>query len=240
MINQKSISIFIPIYNEAGNIDNVVSEAIRVLELLSDDYEVLLINDGSTDNSAEKILAWIRKNDKIRVITHEANLGYGSALRCGFENAKNDLILYADADMHVDLNKLREILSLTEECDLLIGYRVSRKFTLRRFFYSKVYNLLLKTLLNIKVKDANCSFKCIKKEAIKKINLSSKSVFIDGELLAEAVRNNLTIKEIPFIYRPRMCGKSNFDSLDAAFVTLKEIIIYWAKHVLIKRKNSRQ
>ena len=237
-MNLKSLSIFLPVYNEEKIIDKTISEIERVAESITDNYEILIINDGSTDHSKEKVLEWTKKNNKIKLISHETNLGYGAALRTGFKNAQNDLILYTDADMPVYLEEVKKIPPLMEEYDLVIGYRINRGDTPRRFIYSKLYNFFLRALLKIQVKDANFSFKCIKKEAIQKCNLKARSVFIDGELLAEVVRNNFKIKEIPIVYRPRKYGKSNFDTIAAALSTMKEIIYYWlGRHLSVKKSE---
>lgn len=226
-MSKKSLSIFIPVYNEEKIIDTIISAVATVAESISDNYEILIINDGSIDDSKERILKWTDRNNKIRLISHETNLGYGSALRTGFENATKDLIFYTDADMPADLNEIKTVLPLMERYDLVIGYRINRGDAAHRYLYSKIYNFLLRVLLEIKVRDANFAFKCIRKEAVKKCNLSAKSVFIDGELLAEAVRNDLTVKEVPLIYKPRQHGNSNFDSLRTAVFTAREILSYW-------------
>ena len=238
-MNKKAISIFFPVYNEERSIDAVLSETSRVMESLTDDYEILIINDGSTDRSGEIVSRWMKDNDRIKLINHEGNLGYGTALRTGFKNAEKDLVLYTDSDMPVSLDEIRNLVVAIDGYDLAIGYRINREDTLRRFIYSKIYNFLLRVLLGVKVRDANFSFKCIKKAAVQKCNLKAKSVFIDGELLAEAVRNGLTVKEVPIIYRPRKHGSSNFDSFIAAISTLKELVFYWKdRHLSIRGGRS--
>lgn len=233
-MKQKSLSVFIPVYNEEEILDNTISAILSTVKSITDDYEILIIDDGSTDSSKEKALRWVDQSDRIKLIEHQANLGYGSALISGFKNSKKDLILYTDADLPEDFNEIRTVLPLMENYDLVIGYRLNRKYTPRRFIYSKIYNFLLKVLLNVKAKDGNCSFKCIRKEAIEKINLTAKTTFIDGELLAEAVHNNLAIKEIPLVYKPRENSKSNFDSIKAAIFAMNEILSYWINNILFK------
>lgn len=236
MSNGESISIFIPVYNEEKNIDIIVPKLLAVAGSITDNFEILLINDGSSDGSREKILYWVKNNSKIKIINHENNLGYGQALRSGFSNAEKDFVFYTDADMPVDLNSLNTVIPFIKNYDLVIGYRINRNDTLRRYIYSKIYNFLLTLLLNVKVNDANFSFKCIRKEALRKCNLKAKSVFIDGELLAEAVRNGCSIKEIPIVYIPRKHGKSNFDSLKPAIHTMRELIKYWLSNQLFKKR----
>lgn len=239
MMSRKSLSVFIPVYNEDKIIDDSMLAILEVIESIADDYEILIVNDGSTDNSKEKILKWVEKCDRVKLIEHKTNLGYGLALRDGFKNATKDLIFYTDMDIPVDLNEIRKTLPLMEVYDLVIGYRINREDTPRRFIYSKIYNLLLRILFNVKAKDANFSFKCVKRAVIEKINLTAKSGFIDGELLAEAIRNNFSIKEIPLIYRPRKYGKSNFDGLKTAIFTAKEIVFYWLVNVcLLKARRG--
>ncbi|NQT46403.1 MAG: glycosyltransferase family 2 protein [Candidatus Omnitrophica bacterium] len=234
-MDPRSLTIFLPAYNEEKGIDGAISKILHSIESIVDDYEILVINDGSTDGTREKVLMWQKKNNRIRLIDHKGNLGYGATLRTGFKSAGKELILYTDADMPVDPNEIRNILPHTKEHDMVVGYRVDRKDKLCRFIYSAIYNSLLKVLFKIPVRDANFSFKCIHKKALSKCRLGARSVFIDGELLAEAVRSDLKIKEIPIAYKPREYGKSNFDSLGAAFFTLRELIGYRLRRFLRKR-----
>lgn len=236
--NQRSISIFLPVYNEEQNIDLAISTVLNTVSSISDDYEILLINDGSSDGSREKILEWAGRNANIRLVDHEINLGYGAALRSGFKNAKKDIVFYTDSDMPADMEQIKKILPLMEKYDLVIGYRINREDTVRRFIYSKIYNLLLRLLFNVRVRDANFSFKCIRREAVQKCVLKAKSVFIDGELLSEAVRNNFKIKEVPVIYTPRKKGSSNFDSLNAAVSTVKELMNSWLERRFPAKKRK--
>ena len=232
----KSISVFVPVYNEEGNIDIVVPRLLSVVRSLSNDYEILFVNDGSTDASLKKIDEWKIKDNNIRVINHEYNLGYGAALRSGFNNAENDFIFYTDADLPIDLEDIRKVVPFMENYDLVVGYRINREDTFRRYLYSRVYNFLLRLFLKVRVRDANFSFKCVKNSALRKFQLTAKSAFIDGELLAEAVQNDCLIKEIPVIYIPRKHGVSNFNTIKSATDTFIELINYWRNNYLFRKK----
>jgi glycosyltransferase involved in cell wall biosynthesis len=152
----------------------------------------------------------------VRAIHHPHNLGYGAALRTGFRHASKELVFYTDCDEPVDLSELKRALAYMQPgVDLVVGYRVRRHDTLRRWIYSRIYNLLVRFLFGVPVRDVNFSFK-----------LDSGSTFIDGELLAEACRAGCTIKEIGVEYRPRQCGKSSFDSWHAALHALGEMMAY--------------
>jgi glycosyltransferase involved in cell wall biosynthesis len=158
-------------------------------------------------------------------------MGYGVALRTGFTEANREAVFYTDCDLPADLHDLARALPLLQEADLVIGYRVKRYETLRRAIYSRIYNLLMRLLFGVHVRDVNFSFKLVRGEVLDAICLSAKTVFIDGQLLAEAVRHGYKIAEIPVEYTPRKFGRSNFDSLKTAWATLTEMTGYWLKGV---------
>jgi len=232
----KSLSVFVPVFNEEKIIDKNLGVILSTLETISEDFEILIINDGSTDCSGEIIREWAKKSQRIRFLEHKTRLGYGSALRSGFLNAAKELIFYTDMDLPADLDNLKEVMPLMDNYDLVIGYRIDRQDTLRRRVYFLVYKFLLRILFNLKIKDINFSFKCVKKTVIDKIKLTAKSGFIDGELLIESIRNGFSIKEIPIIYRPRKFGNSNFDSFRVAVNTAVEILFYWWVRNVNKKK----
>ncbi len=217
-------------YNEKETVERMVRKALRLLDGAVDDYEVLIVDDASFDSSERIAGALARENSHVRVIRHPQNRGYGAALRSGFENASKELVFYTDCDEPVDLQELLRALSLvTPDVDLLIGYRIRRYDTPRRFIYSKTYNLLCRFLLGVRVRDVNFSFKLVRREVLQRIRLTARSAFIDGELLAEAVRYGYRIVEIPVQYFPRRSGHSSFDSLRAARLTLEEMLAYWGR-----------
>ncbi len=223
-----SLSIFFPMFNEKATIERVVNKALTVLAALAHDYEVLIVDDGSSDGSEQIADDLARQHPQVRVIHHPHNLGYGAALRTGFQNATKDLVFYTDSDEPVDLWELRRALPLIgPDADLVIGYRIKRYDTLRRFIYSKVYNFLCRLLFGLHVRDVNFSFKLVKHEVLQRVRLGAGSTFIDGELLAEAVRYRYRIAEIPIAYFPRRAGRSSFDTLRAAFHALGEMLAYW-------------
>ncbi len=223
----RSLTFFIPVFNEEQIIDQNLQAVVSAVEKVAEDFEILIIDDGSRDGSNLKIRQWCKKYNKIRLIEHKINLGYGAALRSGFSNAQKELIFYTDMDLPADLAQLSQVLPLMESYDLLIGYRINRQDTLRRFIYYRLNKLLLRMLFKLKVKDINFSFKCITRSALKKINLTASTGFIDGELLIEALRNGCSIKELPVVYQKRKNGISNFDGLKVALATASEVLFYW-------------
>ncbi|HET91511.1 MAG TPA: glycosyltransferase family 2 protein [Chloroflexi bacterium] len=228
MTNQGSLSLFFPMYNEKEAVERMVSKAMAVLEGLVEDYEVIIVDDASSDGSERIAAELARQYPPVRVVRHPRNLGYGAALRTGLHSATKALIFYTDCDEPVDLREIGRALPLIgPEVDLVAGYRIKRYDSPRRFVYSKVYNFLCRLLFGVRVRDVNFSFKLLRREVVQKIQLDAGSVFIDGELLAEAARYGFRSVEIPVEYFPRRSGKSSFDSLHAAWYTLEEMAAYW-------------
>jgi len=223
-----SLSLFFPMYNERENIKNLIVHIEREVPLLGvQDYEILIIDDGSQDGSAQIVQAWANRNPRVRLVQHETNQGYGAALRTGFLSAKKDVVFYTDVDLPASIADLQRGLPLLADVDLVIGYRIKRHETLRRAVYSRIYNALMRLLFGVRVRDVNFSFKVVRRTALERFQLTATSVFIDGQLLAEARRCGCVIREIPIEYKPREFGSSNFDRFSAAWVTLVEMLQYW-------------
>ena len=224
----EELSLFFPMYNEKDTVERMVGKAISVLETLAKEYEVIIVDDASTDGSEQIADALARQHSQVRLVRHPRNLGYGAALRTGLENATKELVFYTDCDEPVDLKEIERALALIgPDVDLVVGYRIKRYDTARRFVYSQVYNFLCRLLFGVRARDINFSFKLLKRELLQNVRLSAGSVFIDGELLAEAARYGYRVVEIPVQYFPRNSGASSFNSLNAAFYTLVEIMAYW-------------
>lgn len=227
----RSISLFYPMYNEVGSVEPMTRKALQVLAALTDDFEILIIDDGSSDGS-EKIADQLAKEDAhVKVIHHQGNKGYGQALRTGFARASKDVVAYTDCDEPFDLWLLRDALAKLKDHDMVIGYRANRWEGWKRFIFSKGYNFLVTILFGVHARDINFSCKLIRREDLKRFHLGAGTVFIDGELLAEAAREHLTVYEMPIDYLPRKFGESKFNSIGPAIHTFQEIFAYAERRV---------
>ena len=186
MIN--NLSVFFPCYNEEGSISTTVNKAIIVLNNLHIDWEVIIVNDGSTDKTAEVVDSLAKTNPKIRVIHHPKNLGYGEALKSGFYNAKYDFICYTDGDGQFNFEEVTKFIYKLETADLIIGYRIKRADPFYRILFAKGWTLSLLMLFGMKLKDVDCGFKMVKREVLEKIpKLESKrGAMINAELAIKA------------------------------------------------------
>lgn len=219
----KDISVIFPAYNEEENIEVCTIIAHCILKELVQDFEIIIVNDGSTDRTKEICLDLERRSDKIKIISKEVNEGYGYALRDGFKAAKFDLVFFSDSDRQFDIVNLKDLLEHIDEYDIVIGFRKNRVDSLKRKFLSWGYNMLVGFLFNLDVTDIDCAFKLFKNKIFDKITIESKQYFVNTEILAKARKLGLSIKEIGVSHFPRYEGESKVGFLDIPR-TLKEIV----------------
>ncbi|MDO8669057.1 MAG: glycosyltransferase family 2 protein [Candidatus Buchananbacteria bacterium] len=160
MINQ--LSVFFPCINEEGNIENTVRKAEEVLNKLKLKYEIIIIDDGSTDRTGQIADGLARKNSNIRVIHHPKNLGYGEALKSGFYNARYDIIVYTDGDGQFDFSEVSEFLEKIKDNDVVLGYRIKRQDPFLRKLFGKGWKLTLLAFFRITFNDVDCGFKMVR------------------------------------------------------------------------------
>ncbi len=221
-----TISVVLPAYNEEGNIETAISQALAVLPSCARDWEVIVVDDCSRDRTGELAAAYARRDFHVRVITNGRNLGLGGSMRAGFEASGGALVFYTDSDLPIDMADLPRAIPLTEEYDLVAGYRLNRDEGLRRALYSWAYNRLVRVMFHLPVRDVNFSFKLIKREVLERIELRSVGSFIDAELLAETVAAGFRIGELGVRYRPRVWGTSTLASPRVIRGILVEMMAY--------------
>ncbi|MBM4428743.1 MAG: glycosyltransferase family 2 protein [Chloroflexi bacterium] len=207
-MSSSSISVVLPAYNEEENIETAVRRALAVLASLSPIYEVIVVDDGSVDQTGAIADTLARENDHVRAIHHKPNQGYGAALRTGFTHARYDLVFYTDSDNQFDIAELKYFLPLMDTHDLAVGFRVYRYDSVIRCFLSWVYNRLVSLLFRVRVRDVDCSFKLFRKEVLEKIDIECTDFFVDTELIAKARKWNFRIVEKGVRHYPRMAGQT--------------------------------
>jgi glycosyltransferase involved in cell wall biosynthesis len=224
MIN--SLSIVYPMYNEKDNIETAVSEALRVGRIITDDVEVVVVNDASTDGCGEIADRLAAQNPNIKVCHHKTNRKLGGALKTGFAAATKEWILYMDSDLPIKMDDALNAVPLAENDDVVIGWRKSRAESWRREFISKIYNRIIRTFFDLHVKDVNFAFKLFKRSYMDKILLTSEGSFIDAEFLLEMKRAGASIAEIGMDYYPRVAGVSTLASNGVIVKILLEMLSY--------------
>jgi dolichol-phosphate mannosyltransferase len=229
-----SLSLIIPAYNEEAGIRAAVREADEALERLTAIYEVLIVDDGSTDATAEVAAsaAWGRPN--VRVLSHRTNRGYGAALRTGFEAARFDRVAFTDADCQFHLDDLAPLLALTEHYSLAVGYRLNRQDPWQRRFYSWGYNVLVRRLLGTRVRDCDCALKVFRKEVLANLLPEARGFFVNTEMLTRARQLGYAVAEVGVRHRPRRHGRSSVRLSDIPR-TLAHLLPFWWSQVLFRK-----
>jgi glycosyltransferase involved in cell wall biosynthesis len=202
-----SISAFFPCLNEQATVEPLTNKTVKVLKSLTDDFEVIIVDDGSTDDTAAIADRLAQQIPQVRVIHHQGNLGYGTALQSGFYAATKDLVFYTDGDSQFDVEELGGILPLIDQYDIVSCYRLNRQEGWIRRCNSFCWTWLVSLLFGLRLKDINCAFKLYRRTVFDKMNLISKGALIDTEVLARAVKKGCTIVQKGVRHYPRMAGR---------------------------------
>lgn len=226
----RTLSVFFPAYYDEDNIGIVVTDAIRVLKHLGlEDYEVTIIEDGSPDSTAVVADELARRFEKVRVIHHPHNLGYGATLKDGFVSARHEWVFYTDGDNQFDIGELPQLIQQTVCADVIVGYRRQKQYSPFRKFTSWCYNLLIRFLFRIKIRDVNCAFKLMPRRLIDEITIDSRHGFIDAEILLQARTLGYRIVQVGVTHRPRMSGVAAAARPWVILWTVYETLRFWLR-----------
>lgn len=211
MSDKASITAFFPCYNDGGTIASMVVLTDATLSQLTDDYEIIVVDDGSTDSSRQVLAELSQRYDRLRVILHERNRGYGGALRSGFANATKQLIFYTDGDAQYDPRELRQLVPLlTDGVDLVNGYKIERSDPLHRIIIGRVYQYVIKFAFGLRLRDVDCDFRLIRQSVFEKVKLEQDSGVICVELMKKIQDAGFGLAEAPVHHYHRAYGESQF------------------------------
>jgi glycosyltransferase involved in cell wall biosynthesis len=208
-----SISVFLPCYNEQENVERTTRSALKVLDGLTSDYEVIIVDDGSRDGTGGIADALAAENEKVRVVHHEVNKGYGAALQSGFRAAAKELVFYTDGDGQFDMQELPPLIPLIREYDIVSCYRLDRQDPPARKLNGWLWTKLVCTLFGIRIRDIDCAFKLYKRQIFDHITMSSSGALIDTEILARAIRKGYTVTQVGVHHYPRKAGRQTGASI---------------------------
>ncbi|MBI4640706.1 MAG: glycosyltransferase family 2 protein [Candidatus Tectomicrobia bacterium] len=226
--SSKSLTIFFPCYNDAGTIASLVAAADTVAREFTNDHEILVVDDGSTDSSRELLQELQKKFEKLRLIFHEKNRGYGGALKSGFANATKDLIFYTDGDGQYDVFELRKFLPVMQDgIDVVNGYKIARADPLHRILIGIIYLRLMRLLFNFHVRDVDCDFRLIRRHVFDMIHLHHNSGVICLELVKKLELAGYRFAEFPVHHYHRTYGRSQFFNFKRLFKTGVNILKLW-------------
>lgn len=230
----KELSVFFPAYNEEANIKTTVIKATKILPKVAKKWEIIVVNDGSTDKTGEIVEELIKKEPRIRMITHTPNRGYGAAFKTGLYSSRYQLIVFTDADGQFDFAEITKFIEKQKESgvDIVAGYYLKRAVPFYRILISKlVWELPVFLLYGLKMRDIDCGFKLVKKEVIDKIPRleAERGPFISTEFLVKAKKAGFKMTEIGVHHYPRRAGEATGASLKVALSGYSDLIRLYRK-----------
>lgn len=219
-----SISAVLPAYNEEGIIADTVRSVAAVLQRIADDYEIIVVNDGSGDRTEQIVLGLAVQNPAVRCISHPTNQGYGAALSTGFSATTRDLIFLTDGDKQFDVRELAGFLTHSPQCDMVIGYRRPRRDPFLRRLYGWGWSWLVGLLFGYTARDVDCAFKLFRRSVWGALKVHSRGATFSAELLVKARRRGFRICELPVSHYPRLAGKATGARISVIVRAFKELL----------------
>jgi len=222
------LSIFFPFWNEEKNVEVVVKNAIPIAEKVAEKWEIIIVDDGSSDNTLEIAQKLSKENDSVKVASHQPNRGYGAALKEGFARAKYGTVVFTDGDRQFDFSQVTRFLERIDKADMVIGYRERRQDNPSRHFLMNLLKIWDFIFFGIYFKDIDCGFKMFKKNALDSIlPLKSEGAMITTEILAKAKKAKLKIAQVKVSHLPRKFGDQSGGNFRVVFRAIKESFILW-------------
>lgn len=222
-ITKKSISAILPAYNEEASLRGVVTAAFEILSHVASEFEIIIVDDGSTDHTPEIADRLAVDDRRIYAIHHKTNRGYGAALNSGFQASKHEFIFFMDSDDQFDAAEIENLLSHIEDYDIVTGYRDKRQDRWHRIAVGNIYSWLIRLSFGINIKDVDCGFKLFKRTILDKIKITTISL-VNAEIFLKAKKENYRIKQVKITHFPRRMGKSKGLTPKVALTALKELL----------------
>ena len=242
MESLRSLSIFFPAYNDAATIPSMVISAFLTVQQITNDFEIIVVNDGSKDHTAELLNELQRLYPQVRVITHPQNRGYGAALRTGFSSASKEWVFYTDGDAQYDPRELVKLVeALESNIDVVNGYKIERSDPLHRIIIGRLYHHIVRMIFGFRLRDVDCDYRLMRRSIFDKVQLTSTSGTICLEMVKKMQDFRYRFSEVPVHHYHRAHGKSQFFNFSRLFRTGIQLMSLW--WILVVRKqhlNSRQ
>src|ERR1700730_4520598 len=233
------LSVFFPAYNDGGTIASMVIRTVRTASELTPDFEVIVVDDGSADGTADIVDELARTYPQVRAVHHPTNRDYGAALQTGFRSATKDLIFYTDGDAQYDPAELSVLWArMTPDCDLVNGYKISRADPLHRIIIGRLYHYIVSTLFGLKLRDVDCDFRLMRRTIFERINLDKTSGIICVEMMKKIQDAGFRIAEVPVHHYHRAFGQSEFFNFRRLFRTGRDLLLLWFT-LVVRREHLR-
>lgn len=202
------ISLVFPMFDEEANVGPLLASALELAPRLANDFEIIVVDDGSRDGSAAVVEAQRRLDPRVRLLRHPTNIGYGAALRSGLRASRGDLVFFTDADLQFDLREIENLLAHVHDFDIVAGYRAPRRDPWRRRGLAFGWGLLVRALFGLRVRDIDCAFKVFRRPVLDALPIASIGAFVNTELLLRARGKGFRVHEVPVTHHPRIAGRA--------------------------------
>jgi glycosyltransferase involved in cell wall biosynthesis len=227
-MRKPGLSVFFPAYNDSGTIASLVIAALRTARNLTSDFEIIIVNDGSADATAAIADELARTYPEVTVVQHERNRGYGGALRTGFATASRELVFYTDGDGQYDPIEMTVLWNaLTDDVDLVNGYKISRSDPLHRVIIGRIYHHMVRALFGLRVRDVDCDFRLMRRGIFDRVTLEKNSGVICLEMMKKIQDAGFRIKEVPVHHYHRSHGRSQFFNFRRLIRTVMDVMKLW-------------
>jgi len=224
-----SLSAFFPAYNEESNIERMCASLKAILPKVVDDFEIIIVDDGSNDRTGEISDHLAQEDVRIRVVHHERNLGYGAAIRSGIQACRKEAVFFTDGDNQFDVSQISLFTPFLSQYDAVIGYRLNRQDNWIRKANAWAWNRLVRLMFGLEVKDINCAFKLFHRKVFENIQLESSGAMISTEMLVKIMKKGYNLHEIGVHHSPRLAGKQTGASLRVILRAFKELFRFYKK-----------
>jgi glycosyltransferase involved in cell wall biosynthesis len=232
-----SISVFFPCYNDAETIGQLVLDAEAALRTLTEDYQIVVVNDGSSDRSAEVLRELQARVGRLEVVTHSKNRGYGGALRSGFAASTKDLVFYTDGDGQYDVKEMPLlVMLLSDDVDFVNGVKMMRHDPAYRIFAGNVHKFFTRWMFWLPITDVDCDFRLVRRTILDRIQLKSDSGSICPELVKKAERAGATFREVSVHHYARRSGGSQFFRPGRILRTYADLALLWLRLMIFPRR----
>lgn len=229
------MTVFFPCYNEEANVERTTLSALKACRRLFPDFEIIVVNDGSKDRTAEIAERLVREHAGVRVVHNQPNRGYGGALQRGFREATKEWVFYTDGDGQFDFEEIDKLLPLLGKFDVISAYRLDRRDSLMRKLNAFAWTVLVNVVFRMRVRDIDCAFKIYPRQLFEEIEMKSNGALIDAEILARARRIGYTIGQVGVHHYPRVAGSQTGARLSVVLRAFKEL--FALRKEIIKTKH---
>ncbi|MBM4417542.1 MAG: glycosyltransferase family 2 protein [Chloroflexi bacterium] len=231
------MAVALPAYNEQESLPRTVPRFVRALRNVTDDFEVVIVNDGSSDRTAEVVNDLSREYPEVRLVQHPVNLGYGAAVWTGITSGQKEFVFFTDADGQFDVEQLSRFLPFTGEYDLIVGYRAPRRDPPMRLVNAFGWKMFVTLMFGYVARDIDCAFKLFRRDILDVVYVESRGAAFSAEFLVKARDRGYRIKELPVTHLPREAGKATGNRPDVVLRAFREMTAFWFKSRVLRREG---